>query len=224
MTQPTPWPKALTETIASQIQRTRVARGMSAQQLADATASLGYEIPRSVIANLESGRRDTISVAELMVLGRALQVPPVSLVFPIGLADSAEVVPGTSVPTWAAAKWFSGEAAWPSGPLDGGGWGVGTGELEAWKASVPLLFRQLDQAYGRLTGARRNLRDAEIEAAAARGSAERHVRGAKVEFAQDILGQAEQEVRRLRELIRQRGMDPGPLLPEYSYLDEATNG
>ncbi|MCF6507382.1 helix-turn-helix domain-containing protein [Blastococcus sp. MG754426] len=113
MTQPPPWPKRLTATIADQVQRTRVAQGLSAQQLADITAELGYAIPRSVIANLESGRRDTVSVAELIVLARALRIPPLLLALPIGRLDTVELLPGVDAATWPAAKWFAGDGAFP---------------------------------------------------------------------------------------------------------------
>lgn len=111
MTQP--WAPGLTAAIARQLQRIRAERGMSAQQLADATAELGHPVARSVIANLESGRRDTVSVAELIVLARALRIPPLLLALPIGRAATFELLPGTEVDTWLAAKWFAGDGAFP---------------------------------------------------------------------------------------------------------------
>lgn len=81
---------------------------MSAQQLADACDALGHPVPRSVIANLESGRRETITVAELLVLARALEVPPVQLVFPLGSTEEVEILPGRRVATDDAMLWFTG--------------------------------------------------------------------------------------------------------------------
>lgn len=89
---------------------------MSAQQLADATARLGHPIPRSVLANLENGRRDSIGVDEVLVLAQALDVPPLLLIFPIGKKPQVEVSPGQEVGTWDAARWFSGEAPPPFDP------------------------------------------------------------------------------------------------------------
>ena len=76
---------------------------------------LGVPIRRSVLANLESGRRSTLSVAELLVLARALGVAPLMLLFPIGAAETIEVLPGEEVPVFAAARWFTGERPWPDG-------------------------------------------------------------------------------------------------------------
>ena len=64
------------------------------QQLADRTAELGMPIPRSVLANLESGRRDTVSVAEVLVLAAALDVAPIELICPVGFDKQTEMLPG----------------------------------------------------------------------------------------------------------------------------------
>lgn len=60
-----------------------------------------------------SGRRSHISVAELLVLARALNVPPVVLLTPVGTAESAEILPGVSRPPFRAAQWITGEAPFP---------------------------------------------------------------------------------------------------------------
>jgi hypothetical protein len=82
---------------------------MSVQNLADLTAELGMEIPRSVLANLEGGRRDTISVAEVLVLAAALNVSPLELIFPVGFDEQMEILPGRIVDPLAAMRWFTGE-------------------------------------------------------------------------------------------------------------------
>lgn len=81
---------------------------MSAQQLADRTAELGYPLTRSTIASLESGRRGTVTLADLLVLAMALDVPPVALVFPVGRVASVEPLPGVTDDPLAAAEWWSG--------------------------------------------------------------------------------------------------------------------
>lgn len=71
---------------------------MSAQQLADRCAELGVDsLPRTVISNLETGRRGNVTVAEVLVLAEALSVPPAALMFPVGYADSIEHLPGQHV-------------------------------------------------------------------------------------------------------------------------------
>ena len=79
------------------------------QQLADQTAELGMPIPRSVLANLESGRRDTISVAEVLVLAAALDVAPIDLICPVGFDEQTEMLPGALMDPLSAMRWFTGE-------------------------------------------------------------------------------------------------------------------
>ena len=109
MTQPPPWSARLVRLIAGEVKRWRDRREMSAQQLADACEALGHPIPRSVIANLESGRRETISVPEVVVLAKALEVSPVQLLYPLGVDPEVEALPGRTVDTEAAMRWFTGQ-------------------------------------------------------------------------------------------------------------------
>lgn len=81
---------------------------MSAQRLSEACGELGLSIPRSVLANLESGRRETVSVAELLVLAAALEVPPLQLLFPVGYAEEVEPLPGVKVTPYDAVLWGRG--------------------------------------------------------------------------------------------------------------------
>ena len=71
------------------------------------------EIPRATIADLENGRRAHVSVAELLVLAAALEVPPLALMLPVGTAETAEILPGLERGTWEAAKWVTGEEMFP---------------------------------------------------------------------------------------------------------------
>ena len=103
------WQGRVTRTIAREIRRYRDERKMSAQQLADRTAELGMEIPRSVIANLESGRRETVTVPELLMLAAALEVAPVDLASPAGFDEQTEVLPGRTADPLSVSRWFRGE-------------------------------------------------------------------------------------------------------------------
>lgn len=68
-------------------------------------------IGRSVIANFESGRRATISVAELIAFASALRVPPVALVYPCGYLGQVEGIPGSGIKDpYELALWFTGES------------------------------------------------------------------------------------------------------------------
>lgn len=66
------------ETIGERIRRYRQMNKMSAQKLADAAG-----LTRSIVANIESGRRSDLLLSELMALSDALRVPPAALMFPV---------------------------------------------------------------------------------------------------------------------------------------------
>jgi transcriptional regulator with XRE-family HTH domain len=117
MTTQPDWPGRLTRSIAAEVQRRRKARGWSAQRLSDECAKAGMEVARSLITDLELGRRAHISIAEWLVLARALDVAPLLLVFPVGTEAEVEVLPGEVRPTFGGAQWAAGEAPFP-GPDD----------------------------------------------------------------------------------------------------------
>ena len=84
---------------------------MSAQELADACEELGYPIPRNVIANMESGRRATLPLVEVMVLAEALHTYPICLIYPVGYVEQVQPLPFKyPKPTWDAMHWFTGES------------------------------------------------------------------------------------------------------------------
>lgn len=66
-------------------------------------------IPRNVLANLESGRRDTITVAEVLVLAAALNVAPMELICPVGYDDEIELLPGRQTNPLTGSRWIDGE-------------------------------------------------------------------------------------------------------------------
>lgn len=104
------WSAKLTSSVARNLRRWREHLGLSAQQLADRTRELGFHVPRSVIANLENGRRETLSIAEFLVIAAALDVPPVLLIADVGREETVEILPGNSVSTWLARGWILGAA------------------------------------------------------------------------------------------------------------------
>lgn len=89
-------------------------RRLSAQGLADRCAELGHPLDRSVIAKLEKGIRQTVSVADLLVLAKALDLPPLALVFPVGYEEEAEVLPGRKEHPVTGLRWASGEGFLPA--------------------------------------------------------------------------------------------------------------
>ncbi|NLU81619.1 helix-turn-helix transcriptional regulator [Rhodococcus sp. HNM0569] len=80
------------------------------QWVADRTAELGYPISRSRLSDLERGKRGgLLGLAELIVLAKALEVPPVSLLYPNLAQKVVEVTPQVEATAWNALKWFTGE-------------------------------------------------------------------------------------------------------------------
>jgi transcriptional regulator with XRE-family HTH domain len=114
MTQTT-WTDGLQERIARAVKAARGKR--SAQDIADETARLGYPITRAQIANLESGRRRGLDVSELLILAAALDVPPVTLLYPGLPDDEVEVLPDQFISSIAALLRFTGEAETPRSDL-----------------------------------------------------------------------------------------------------------
>jgi transcriptional regulator with XRE-family HTH domain len=115
MTQQQGWAGELHHGIAAAIRRARDGR-MSAQELADETARLGYPVSRSQIANYESGRKQGLDVAELLVLAAALNVPPGLLLFPGYPLGDVEFLPGRTAEAVNAVDWFSGDRPLATGP------------------------------------------------------------------------------------------------------------
>lgn len=201
MTQPAPWSSRLVRLIAGEIKRCRDDRGMSGQQLADACESLGHPVPRSVIANLESGRRETITVPELFVLAQALGVPPLRLLVPLGYADTVEILPGTEVLTTDALRWLRGDA-WINRPWrDNQGEDIAVGSFIAHHAD--LARWETSRFYAK------QIRRGELEGT--EEDAEEYERRAE---------RAAEELRGLRRLMRSRELTPPPLPPSLAFVDD----
>lgn len=92
------WARQWAVTTGRCVRRWRGMRKLSAQKLADRCDALGLPgLTRTVITKLENGRKESVSTAELMVLARALEVPPVMLMFPFGEHRMFEISPGEFV-------------------------------------------------------------------------------------------------------------------------------
>lgn len=103
------WSTRLAQSIAREVRRHRQEQGLSAQQLSDRCAELGVPIQRTVLANMESGRRTTVTVAEVLVLAAALGVAPGQLMFPVGFQEKVEMLPNQEREPMAALDWVSGK-------------------------------------------------------------------------------------------------------------------
>lgn len=106
MEQPETWQRDLAKRVGEAV---KAARGdMSAVELSAKCEKLGLPIHRTTLSKIEKGR-SSFDLAELIVLARALDVPPLGLIYPDQPDGSVEVWPGTKVRSIDAAQWFSGE-------------------------------------------------------------------------------------------------------------------
>lgn len=202
----------LVAVIAGEVRRHRKARKMSAQQLADACTALGVEMQRGVLANLEIGRRESLDVTELVVLARALDVPPIALLFPVGDVPAVSPTPGVVADTWDALAWFTGETPLSELPPAGSP----RARLEAFRQHAVAVEAALASA--RLAHDRRRLATVNLDP----GEYERLGRVAaqyeRLAF-EDTLA-----LRDLRVRMRERGLEP-PVLPAgLAHVDDEASG
>ncbi|MFO7250488.1 MAG: helix-turn-helix transcriptional regulator [Actinomycetes bacterium] len=204
------WPARLARTVAGQVRAYRELRGMSAAELADACAALGLPISRSAIADLESGRRPTVSVAELLVFARVLHVPPIELLCPVGRADAVEILPGRKTPPWTALRWVSGEAPLPDPGECGAGY-LSSPEVELYRESATYAYRLHAEYESACTQAGFRVGAARRAANAAAGDAERAAHLARAAAEERRYRESRRRLREHRERMRREGFVPPPL-------------
>lgn len=110
---PTNWAEEQAHRVALEIRRLRGKRPV--QWLADKTKELGSPVTRSVISDMELGRRRYVTTAELVILARALDTAPIALLYPAPYWDRIQALPTQDggepreVEKITAVQWFSGE-------------------------------------------------------------------------------------------------------------------
>jgi transcriptional regulator with XRE-family HTH domain len=72
----------ITARVAGRIRRLRKSRGIIGEQMVRDLETYGVKWARSTLVNLETGRRDALSVDELVAFAAALGVEPVDLLSP----------------------------------------------------------------------------------------------------------------------------------------------
>lgn len=106
-----------TAAIAKRVKELRQRKGWTAAELADRCADKGLDgFNRSVLANLESGRRKYVTVAEMLALAYVLDVAPVHLLVPVEADDMFTedlyaICPDVFLPVPHAREWVRGEHA-----------------------------------------------------------------------------------------------------------------
>lgn len=172
-------------------------RRMSAQALADRCAELGLPIGRVAITKLENGIREKVSIAELLVLAAALEVPPVLLIFPVGREKAVEVLPARPLDPWHATLWLSGDARLSEDP-------AGPDVVTASNISAVPLHREHDRLTAGLAGyTRESLLNASDDDSSGR-----------------LLRLGVGALRDVRAFIRELGLTPPALPPGLAWVDE----
>jgi transcriptional regulator with XRE-family HTH domain len=191
---------------------------MSMQQLADRTAELGMPIPQSVLANLESGRRETVSVAEILVLAAALKVSPLELIFPVGFDRQMEVLPGRVIDPLVAMRWFTGE--WTDASADKA-WTMPRPPNTSAEQSSPYLVKQHDELINHLRTQEETTARA-IADVSAKGADEsaRATASYWMSNLADFRGFIYEALRNIRAEMRNRGMLLPDLPPDISLEEE----
>ena len=100
------WAEGLVRGVANAAKSRRTQLGLTAAELSDRTAS-GKPLSRAVVSDLETGRKKTLEVSELLTLAVALELSPLSLLYP-NVLDEVEVLPGVHVKGLEALGWFTG--------------------------------------------------------------------------------------------------------------------
>ncbi len=100
------WPDEMTARIAAEIKHLRGER--SGQWLSDRTDELGHRVSRSTISEIETRRRKSITIADLIILAAALDTTPLALIYPED--DGIEVLPGAYMSRAEAMHLFTGIA------------------------------------------------------------------------------------------------------------------
>jgi len=190
---------------------------MSLADVSKRASELGAPLSLNGLSKIELGNRG-VDLDEVVALARALRVPPVLLILPLGREAMVEVLPGTKIPTWAAVKWFTGEAPFPT--KSDGSWIVDGTDYEDWVDAATKLFRELDELDKERSTARSRAGAARKAAAAAKTDEEARDHERQAVRHERMARSAENLLRRHRAAIRAAGLDPGELLPGLMHLDE----
>ncbi|MFF1645232.1 helix-turn-helix domain-containing protein [Streptomyces sp. NPDC058240] len=197
------WVDRVKANVAGEVRRRRKEMGWSAQDLADQCEQLGHPIPRNVIANMESGRRASLPLVDVMVLAAALETYPACLIFPVGYVDQTQELPFQSlVPTWDALRRFTGEQEVPGHDL---------GLVPFFEAHASLVSTAL--------AALEEEEQARFAAKAATGRAQQEEAERKRSEYADQAISAKYRLRHLRRELREDGATPPDLPPALHDVD-----
>lgn len=107
------WASELAEAFGKAVQLYRKKLRLSAVQLSNRCAEIGYPITRATLAKIETnGRNSKVDIAEVLTLAAALEVTPAALMFPGAPARTFRATPRTPMTSAGASEWFIGSPAY----------------------------------------------------------------------------------------------------------------
>lgn len=200
---------SLGEHVGPNVRRLRTQQGLSLEQLSSRLAEVGTPMALNTLSKLERGVRG-VDLDEVAALARALSVPPVVVIFPLGAEELVEVLPGREMGPWEAVKWFSGEGPFLVQMPDGY-WA--TDDFEAWQESPVQAFRQYDELLASWNQARNLAHQAFLSEAGDEASQR------EVAFHNERRVQVEQLLRAHRRRMRRDGLEPGRLTENLAHIE-----
>jgi transcriptional regulator with XRE-family HTH domain len=116
------WEESMTARFGEAVRRRRKQLGMTAVDLSKKLGEQGYPMKRVMITVIETNSRNgKLDVAELLALARALEIPPVLLLFPDFPDAEVEFLPGMTTDCERAVRWLAGEQPLPAQIIEGEG-------------------------------------------------------------------------------------------------------
>lgn len=137
-----------TEVVAARVRELRERQGWSGRELAErcqAAGGAGAGLDRSVIANLENGRRRSVSIDEVLVLAAVLNVAPVHLFVPV--EEAAVLVGGWTLGAGRVREWVRGRYPLPSQDSKRYRTEVPDEEWQAFEAARPMATPEEFKAF-----------------------------------------------------------------------------
>ena len=99
--------------IAARMKELRKRHGWTAEQLAEKLTAVGIKWDRSIVSNVETGRRASITVEEMMALAMVLDTSPVHMMVPLedrrAIGDTYAVTKATKTVPSLARRWVRGQ-------------------------------------------------------------------------------------------------------------------
>lgn len=129
----------VTAVIAGRVRALRESARMSGSVLAAEMANLGIPWNRTTVAKLETGRRESVTVQELLALAVVLDVPAVWLLADPAAETPSPIAAGVERDPWPALMWMIGKEPLTDRP--GTPWGAAALPMR-WACQVATLVER----------------------------------------------------------------------------------